>query len=61
MQINLDATEAELLRSILEQHLGDLRMEIGKTENFEMRNDLKRNEDTLNQILGRLRVDTPAN
>jgi hypothetical protein len=60
MQISLEPMEAQLLRSILEQHLGDLRMEIGKTESYDMRNDLKHNEEMLNNILGRLALQTPT-
>lgn len=54
MQITLDADESALLRNILERHLGDLRMEIGKTEKYEMRQEMKRDEETLKAIIARL-------
>jgi hypothetical protein len=60
MQLTLDTGQATLLRSILEQHLGDLRMEIGKTENYDLRNSLKRDEVTLNHIIDGLRTSTTA-
>ncbi len=56
MQVQLEPTEANLLLSILDSSLGDLRMEIGKTENFDMRNDLKRREESLKNILSRVRT-----
>lgn len=56
MQVNLEPTEASLLLSILDSSLGDLRMEIGKTENFDLRNELKRREESLKNILARVRT-----
>lgn len=58
MQVNLEPTEASLLLSILDSSLGDLRMEIGKTENFGMRNELKDREAILKTILVRVRNAT---
>ncbi|MBN9494238.1 hypothetical protein J0H33_12990 [bacterium] len=58
MQVNLEPTEASLLLSILDSSLGDLRMEIGKTENFDMRNELKDREAILKTILVRVRNAT---
>lgn len=60
MELKLEHPEAELLASVLERHLGNLRMEIGKTENFEMRNDLKRDEEALRALLGRLKASLQA-
>ncbi len=54
MQMQIDGQEASLLRSILERHLGDLRAEIYKTENADMRNDLKHNEETIKELIARL-------
>ena len=56
MELKLDQPEAGLLIDILESHLGDLRMEIGKTENFDMRNDLKHDEETLKSMIARLKT-----
>lgn len=60
MQVQLEPAEANLVVSMLETSLGDLRMEIGKTENFDMRNDLKRREDSLKTILARLKSAAAA-
>jgi len=56
MELKLDQPEAGLLIDILESHLGDLRMEIGKTENFDMRNDLKHDEEMLKSMIARLKA-----
>lgn len=53
-ELQLEPAEATLLRQILERFLGDLRMEIGKTERFELRQDLKHDEETVKAMLGRL-------
>jgi hypothetical protein len=53
--------EGVLLLRMLESALGDLRMEIGKTENFAMRQDLKHDEELLKAMIARLRqVAAPA-
>jgi hypothetical protein len=54
MDLQLDDRDAELLRSILERYLGDFRMEIGKTEDFDMRNDMKKDEARLKAIMSKL-------
>lgn len=54
MQFDLTTEEATLLRNILERHLGDLRAEIYKTENAEMRDELKENEEVIKGLLSRL-------
>ncbi len=54
MNITLNDTESGLLRTTLDRAIGNLKMEIGKTENFEMRNGLKQDEVTLKSILERL-------
>ena len=54
MDLQLDDRDAGLLRSILERYLGDFRMEIGKTEDYNMRNDMKADEARLKAIMGKL-------
>ena len=54
MQLQLDDAEVTLLRTILERHLGDFRMEIGKTEDYDMRQRMKRDEQSIKDILERL-------
>ena len=54
MNITLNDTESSLLSTTLSRTIGNLKMEIGKTENFEMRNSLKQDEVMLKSILERL-------
>ncbi len=60
MQLTLNSAEAALLASILDRHLGNLRMEVGKTENFEMRNALKHDEVVLKALIKRLQAVVEA-
>jgi len=54
MQISLSDEEANLLTAVASQYLSDLREEIYKTETFEVKDQLKREEALLKGILGRL-------
>ncbi len=54
MRIELDQAEAHLLRQILERSLGELRMEISNTENFEWRQRLHADEERIKSLLQRL-------
>ncbi|MCC6382524.1 MAG: hypothetical protein IT304_08435 [Dehalococcoidia bacterium] len=54
MELSLEPAEVTLLRQLLERSLGDLRMEIGKTENYELRQDLKQREGMLRTLIERL-------
>ena len=54
VQITLSDEEAGSLRSVLENYLSDLRMEIADTERMEFRDGLKRQEAFLNGLLARL-------
>jgi len=54
MQIVLSDEEANLLTAVASQYLSDLREEIYKTETFEVKDQLKREEALLKAILGRL-------
>jgi len=54
MQISLSDEEANLLTAVASQYLSDLREEIYKTETFEVKDQLKREEMLLKGILGRL-------
>lgn len=54
MQLTLDAQEAELLRRILRNYLGDLRYEIADTDNSRFRAGLQEERDRLEAILQRL-------
>jgi hypothetical protein len=54
MELTLQPDEASLVKRILTNYLSDLRMEIGKTENYELRQELKRDEVTIKSLLTRL-------
>lgn len=54
IQIELTPEKAEMLREIISTYLSDLRMEIADTENMNFRENLKRKEEFLNELLRRL-------
>ncbi len=62
MQITLDKHEAELLRQVLGNYLGDWRTEVGKTENRQWRQEMKDDEVVLKALIDRLSggLDGPA-
>lgn len=53
-QLQLSATEAAMLHDILRQYLTDLRMEIANTDAQAYRDQLKVEEQFLNQLLVQL-------
>ena len=65
MQLNLDANEVAALLNVLNSYIPQLREEIGKTEKYEMREELKADEQTLRGIVtklgGSVREDGGAN
>jgi hypothetical protein len=60
MQLDLNDHEGALLRNILERHLGDFRMEIRDTENYDMRKSMQEDEESLKRILKALGSRVPA-
>lgn len=54
MRIELDDADAQLLRQILERHLGELRMEISNTESHDWRERLHADEERIKSLLQRL-------
>jgi len=54
MQLELQSNEAAVLKRVLALVLSDLRMEVSGTENYDMRQDLKKDEDVLKSIISRL-------
>ena len=54
VQLELEDADAVLLKRILEQHLGNLRMEISNTENYEWRRALHADEDRLKRLIALL-------
>lgn len=53
--IQLAEEEAEALRSVLEEYISELRMEVANTDSMDFREDLKRKEEILKALVGRLR------
>ena len=52
--IELEASEAEMLRHVLTSYLSDLRMEIADTDRMDFREGLKSREVFLKDLLDRL-------
>jgi hypothetical protein len=52
--LQLDERESRLVLDILRNVLSDLRMTIVDTENYEWRQSMKREEDSIKQLIGRL-------
>lgn len=59
MQISLSDDEAAVLVKVAKQYYSDLREEIYRTEAFEVKNELKREESILKAILDRLTSAQP--
>jgi hypothetical protein len=55
VRIELTSQEAEELRSILDDYLSDLRMEIVDTEGHDFRVMLKKRKDLVNRLLDQLK------
>ena len=56
MQLSLSDDEAALLQNVLDRHLSLLREEVGKTENYQMRQELKADEALLKGLIARLQA-----
>ena len=54
MEISLSGEEADLVARVLRQYHSDLREEIYKTETFDVKDQLKREEIVLEGILDKL-------
>lgn len=54
IRIDLDASEAAILREILEADISDLRMEIANTDQKDFRDHLKERKELLKSILDRM-------
>jgi hypothetical protein len=59
MHLELRDEEAALLKTVLEQFVSDLRMEIADTENYDFRQGLKADEETLKSLIARLEPTKP--
>lgn len=56
MNLSLEPGDATILREALEQFVSDLRAEIGKTEDHDLRQELKQREAALNRVLAQLKA-----
>ena len=54
MQITVESNEAEVLKVVLTRYLADLRAEIGKTEDFDTRQELHQHEAVLRKVIAQL-------
>ena len=54
MQVNLENDEAAALADALNWYIPQLREEIGKTENYDMRESLKAEETALTSVLKKI-------
>ena len=54
LHIELTEEEQSTLREVLESDLSELRMEISETDHREFKEQLKKKEQILNSIVGRL-------
>jgi hypothetical protein len=55
--IQLADEEAEVLRSVLEEYISELRMEVSNTDNMDFREALKRKEEILKRLAGQLTAE----
>jgi hypothetical protein len=53
--IQLAEQEAQLLQSVLEEYISELRMEVANTDSMDFREDLKRKEEILKSLVNQLR------
>lgn len=54
MELGLNLEERELLKRILTTYLSNLRMEIADTENYDWRQDMKKDEAVIKVLIARL-------
>ncbi|MBF6598983.1 MAG: hypothetical protein IVW36_00555 [Dehalococcoidia bacterium] len=59
MDLTLEDSEANLLLRVLTQDLSALKMEISNTEDYGMREGLKRDEEVLKSVIRRLNPTAP--
>lgn len=54
LQLTLDEADTALLRQVLMRAISSTREEVGKTKNYEMRQELKQDEARMKAMLERL-------
>ena len=60
MQLTLDADEASILKGVLSQYLSDLSLEIGSSEDAELRQELHRRRDVLQKVIDQVDQQAPT-
>ena len=60
MQLTLDADEASILKGVLSQYLSDLSLEIGSSEDYELRQELHRRRDVLQKVIDQVDQQAPT-
>jgi hypothetical protein len=55
--IQLADEAAEILKSVLEEYISELRMEVSNTDNMDFREALKRKEAILKRLVGQLTAE----
>lgn len=60
MNLSLESNEAALLRQILTTYVANLREEVYKTENYDWRQELKQDEETIKRLIVRLEQGEPV-
>ena len=60
MQVNLNDNEVSALLDALNSYVPQLREEIGKTESYDMREDLKAQEAALGTVMSKLGGSMPS-
>ncbi|HEU0167961.1 MAG TPA: hypothetical protein VFS62_09310 [Chloroflexota bacterium] len=56
----LSREQADILGGVLRDHVADLRMEIGKTDSYALRQELKRREQLLDAVVQQLPTHVTA-
>ena len=56
--LQLDTRESEVVLRILNNALGELRMTIADTENYDWRQDMKQDEEVIKGLIARLERET---
>ena len=54
MILRLDVSEVDVLSRVLKSYLSDLRMEISHTENYDMRQEMKVDEEVIKKLISHL-------
>jgi hypothetical protein len=60
MDLTFSAEDFELLKTVLERYVSNLRMEIADTDNLDWRKSMHADEDRAKAILARLEGATPG-